>query len=207
MQHHNPPATIACKTCGQVHVNEPLRPGMAAECRRCGSRIAKRTSGSLHITAALSLAALILYIPANIFPILRLNMYGASSENTVWDGCVKLFQDGDFVIAIIVFLASMLIPFLKLLGLFFLVASTKLHMSRWKLPRTRIYRIIEVIGRWAMLDVFVMAVLVSLVKLQRLATIVPGKGLIAFTAVVVLTIFASASFDPQLIWEPEETRQ
>jgi paraquat-inducible protein A len=159
----------------------------------------------LHLTAALSLAALILYVPANIFPILRLNMYGATSENTVWDGCVRLFTDGDYVVAVIVFLASMLIPLLKLMGLFFLVTTTKLGITRWKMLRTWIYRIIDSIGRWAMLDVFVMAVLVSLVKLERLATIIPGKGLLAFALVVVFTIFASASFDPQLIWEREES--
>jgi paraquat-inducible protein A len=205
MHEQHTTATIACKTCGLVHAFEPLRPGTVAECRRCGSWIAKRTPDSLHMTAAFTLAALILYVPANIFPILRLNMYGATSENTVWQGCVRLFTDGDYVVAVIVFLASMLIPFLKLVGLFFLVVSTKLHFSRWKLPRTWVYRIIEAIGRWAMLDVFVMAVLVSLVKLQRLATVIPGKGLVAFAAVVVFTVFASASFDPQLIWEKEET--
>ena len=200
-------ATIACKTCGLIHAFEPLRAGTSAQCRRCGSTITRRTLGSLHMTAAFSLAALILYVPANIFPILQLNMYGATSENTVWQGCVRLFTDGDYVVAVIVFLASMLIPFLKLVGLFFLVVSTKLRFSRWKLHRTWIYRIIEAIGRWAMLDVFVMAVLVSLVKLQRLATVIPGKGLVAFAAVVVFTVFASASFDPQLIWEKEETEQ
>jgi paraquat-inducible protein A len=197
-------ATIACKTCGLVHAFEPLRPGTAARCCRCGSMIARRTLGSLHMTAAFTLAALILYVPANIFPILRLDMYGATSENTVWQGCVRLFTDGDYAIAVIVFLASILIPFLKMVGLFFLVASTKLRITRWKMLRTWVYRIIDAIGRWAMLDVFVMAVLVSLVKLQRLATIIPGSGLLAFTAVVVFTIFASASFDPQLIWEKEE---
>ncbi len=156
------------------------------------------------MTAAFSLAALILYVPANIFPILRLNMYGATSDNTIWDGCRLLFIDGDYVIAVVVFLASILIPLLKLMGLFFLVATTRLHFSRWKLLRTWIFQVIESIGRWAMLDVFVLAVLVSLVKLQRLATIIPGKGLFAFGAVVVFTLFASASFDPQLIWERDE---
>jgi paraquat-inducible protein A len=204
MDSQDPTVAIACKTCGQIHALKPLNPGTIAKCRRCGTRIAKRTHGSLHLTAAFSLAALILYIPANIFPILKLDMYGATTENTVWQGCVRLFKDGDFVVATIVFLASILIPLLKLLGLFFLVATTKLGIKRWKLPRTWVYRIIDVIGRWAMLDVFVMAVLVSLVKLQRLATIIPGKGLLAFAIVVVFTIFASASFDPQLIWEKDE---
>jgi paraquat-inducible protein A len=198
---------IACKTCGLVHAIEPLRPGMAATCRRCGSRIAKRTFGSLHMTAAFSLAALILYVPANILPILRLEMYGAVSQNTVWEGCVRLFKDGDYVVAVIVFLASMLVPFLKLIGLFFLVGTTKLRISRWKKLRTWVYRIIEMIGRWAMLDVFVLAVLVSLVKLQRLATVIPGRGLFAFALVVIFTVLASASFDPQLIWEDEQKEE
>jgi paraquat-inducible protein A len=198
------PANIACKTCGLVHVVEPLPRNMAAVCRRCGSKIALRTGGSLHLTAALSLAALILYVPANILPILQLQMYGATSQNTVWQGCQRLFQDGDYLVAVIVFCASILIPLLKLAGLFFLVGTTKFRMARWKTIRTWIYRVIEAIGRWAMLDVFVLAVLVSLVKLQRLATIIPGQGLFAFALVVVFTILASASFDPQLIWEREE---
>jgi paraquat-inducible protein A len=195
---------IACKVCAQVHTGEQLKPGMVGRCARCGSTITKRTSYSLHLTAALSLAALILYVPANVFPILRLEMYGASSENTVWSGCVRLFQDGDWIIAVIVFLASILIPLLKLLSLFVLVAASIFKMSRWKIQRTWIYRIVDSVGRWAMLDVFVVAVLVSLVKLQKLATIIPGAGLYAFTGVVVLTLLASASFDPQLIWETEE---
>jgi paraquat-inducible protein A len=195
---------IACKVCGQVHALEPLEPGMKGMCVRCGSEIVKRTSYSLHWTAALSLAAMILYVPANVFPILRLEMYGASSENTVWSGCERLFRDGDWIIAVIVFLASILIPFLKLLSLFVLVVMTKLRSSRWKLGRTWIYRTVDVVGRWAMLDVFVVAILVSLVKLQKLATIMPGAGLFAFTGVVVLTLLASLSFDPQLIWEREE---
>jgi len=196
---------LACKICGQVHAVQSLDSGTVAKCRRCGSTIAKRTSHSLHLTAALSLAAIILYIPANIFPILRLEMYGAVTQNTVWQGSVRLFQDGDYAVAVIVFLASILIPLLKLMGLLFLVAATKLNITRGKLLRTWIYRIIDSVGRWAMLDVFVMAILVSLVKLQKLATIIAGKGLIAFVFVVVLTLIASASFDPQLIWEKEES--
>ncbi len=182
-----------------------LQAGTIALCRRCGMRISQRSAGSLHMTAAFSLAALILYIPANMFPILQLNMYGAVSQNTVWESCQRLFKDGDDVIAIIVFLASILIPLLKLIGLLFLVATTKCRFTRLKLLRTWVYRIIDGIGRWAMLDVFVLAILVSLVKLQRLATILPGSGILAFALVVVFTLLASASFDSQLIWEDEES--
>jgi len=190
-----------CKTCGLVQRVEELRPGTAAECCRCRSIIGKNRVDSLGRTAAFSLAALILYIPANIYPILRMNYYGAYSESTVWDGCVKLFQDGQWLVAVIVFSASLLIPLLKLIGLFFLVATAKFKTAGLRQERTWIYKIIEVIGPWAMLDVFLLAVLVGLVKLEEIATILPGPGLLAFTAVVVLTILASASFDSKIIWQ------
>jgi paraquat-inducible protein A len=195
---------LACNICGQVHAADELKPGTAAHCSRCRSMMARHTPYALHQTAALSLAALILYVPANVFPILHLQMHGVSSENTVWEGCKLLFQDGQWGVAIIVFLASIFIPLLKLAGLFALVMCAMLHIDAARRVRTWIYKIIERVGRWAMLDVFVLAVLVSLVKLQRLATILPGKGLVAFCAVVVLTLLASASFDPHVIWNDKE---
>lgn len=193
----------ACRTCGLLQRVEELRPGAAAECCRCGSLLGLRRVDSLRRTAAFSLAALILYVPANIYPILRMDYYGAYSESTVWDGCVRLFQDGQWVVATIVFLASIIIPLFKLLGLFFLVATTRAGSARRRRERTWTCRIIEAIGPWAMLDVFLLSVLVALVRLERLATVLPGPGLLAFTAVVVLTILASASFDPALIWEED----
>ena len=192
---------IACKACGLVQRLDVLEPGTSAECYRCGWLIGKRMVNSLGRVAAFSLAALIFYVPANIFPILRMEYYGAYSENTVWEGCVRLFQDGQWFVAIIVFLASILIPFVKLLGLFFLVVTTKYQSSRWQRERTLIYKVIDVIGPWAMLDVFLLSVLVALVKLQRIATVLPGRALLAFTAVVVFTLLASATFDPTTIWE------
>lgn len=195
---------IVCETCGLMQQVEKLEPGTRAKCCRCTSIIGSRKINSLGRTAAFSLAALILYIPANIYPILRMNYYGAYSENTVWEGCVNLFKDGQWFVAGIVFLASILIPFLKLLGLFFLVVTTKLRSARGRQQRTWIYKIIAVIGPWAMLDVFLLSILVALVKLQQIATVLPGRGLLAFTGVVLLTIFASASFDPKLIWEETE---
>ena len=153
---------------------------------------------------AFSLAALLLYAPANLYPILRMERYGVVSENTVWQATVALFRDGEYAVSIIVFLASILIPLLKLAGLFYLSAAVKLNAHRGMIFRTRLYKSIEFAGRWAMLDVFVLALLVSLVKLQRLATVLPGPGALAFAMVVVFTLLASASFDPQLIWEKEE---
>ena len=198
---------VACRTCGLLQRMEALAPGTAAECFRCGSTLRERKVDSIRRTAAFSLAALIFYVPANIYPILRMWRYGAYSENTVWDGCVKLFQNGQWVVAVIVFLASILIPMFKLLGLFYLVVTANLGSTRRQRERTWICRIIEVIGPWAMLDVFLLSVLVALVKLGEIATIRPGPGLLAFTAVVVLTILASASFDPISIWEETGKRR
>ena len=193
---------IACETCGLVQRVEPLAKGSAAECFRCGAFLGvRRSPASLHISAALSLAALVLYVPANIYPILRMTMYGATSESTIWDGVVSLMRHDQWVVAIVVFLASIVVPLLKLLALFFLVGSSALPLGGGLRGRTALYRFIERVGPWAMLDVFLLAILVSLVKLGQLATVVPGTGLVAFTAMVVLTLFASAAFDPKLIWE------
>jgi len=195
-----------CKVCGLLQRVEELPPRMSAECCRCGSLLAKGRANTIARTAAFSLAALIFYVPANIYPILRMEYYGAHTENTVWDGCVRLFQDGQWLVATIVFLASIMIPLLKLLGLFYLITTAKLRWTRHQRERTRVYKIIEIIGPWAMLDVFLLAILVALVRLKELATITPGPGLLAFTAVVVLTILASASFDPKVIWDAPEKK-
>lgn len=191
---------LACEGCGLAQRVDDLAPGTSAECIRCGSTLASEAFGGADVTLALTLAALVLYVPANIYPILSMSMYGAYTENTVWDGVVSLFQYNQYFIAIVVFLASIVIPLLKLLGLFFLVASVKWGKGRRLRARTRIFRFIDLIGPWAMLDVFLVAILVALVKLGDIGRIIPGPGLIAFTAVVVLTMLASQSFDPRLIW-------
>ena len=197
-------AVLACETCGLTQRVGPLDAGTVAECIRCGSAVASRSVLGVDVTAALTLAALVLYIPANIYPILSMNMYGNYTENTVWDGVISLWQYDQYFIAIVVFLASIVIPLLKLIGLFFLVASVKWGKGRRLRGRTRIYKFIDAIGPWAMLDVFLLAILVALVKLGDIARVVPGPGLLAFTCVVVLTILASQSFDPRLIWNRNE---
>jgi paraquat-inducible protein A len=190
----------ACEMCGLSQGVEALLPGSTAECIRCSSPILSRPFGGLEVTAALTLSALVLYIPANIYPILSMSMYGTYTEATVWDGVVNLMQYNDYFIAAVVFLASIVVPLLKLIGLLFLVISVKWSKTRRMRGRTRIYKFIDAIGPWAMLDVFLVAILVALVKMGDLGKIIPGPGLIAFTSVVVLTILASQSFDPKSIW-------
>ena len=192
---------VCCHVCGLTQGVERLAPGLRAECLRCGATVGEGPKGSLQLTAALAVAALILYVPANIYPIMRMHFHGAYSESTVWDGVVSLANSNQWFVALIVFLASIAIPLLKLFGLLFLVVSVRFRIGRRLQQRTRLYRFIDAVGPWAMLDVFLLAVLVALVKLGTIATILPGPGLIAFSCVVVLTLLASASFDPRMIWQ------
>jgi paraquat-inducible protein A len=196
----SPDSVYACETCGLTQRVGFLEPGTVAECIRCGSPVASRPFGGLEVTAALTIAALVLYIPANIYPILAMSLYGSYVENTVWDGVVSLVNYNQYFIAAVVFMASIVIPLIKLIGLLYLVVSVKLGKERRMRGRTRIYKFIDAVGPWAMLDVFLVAILVALVKMGDLGRIIPGPGLVAFTAVVVLTILASQSFDPKSIW-------
>jgi len=193
-------AVVVCETCGLTQRVPELAPGAASECFRCGGLLGVRRT-SIAAPAAFALAALALYVPANIYPILKLTQHGAYSESTIWDGVLTLMQHDQWFVAAVVFAASMVVPLMKLAGLFFLVATVRLKKGRRLRSRTRIYRWIDAIGPWAMLDVFLVAVLVALVKLGDIARVLPGPGLIAFTGVVVFTMLASATFDPKLIWE------
>ena len=196
---------VACDTCGLVQRVEPLRPGVVAQCARCDSFLmAARDEGRLHLTAALAAAALVLYVPANLYPILHMSAYGAYSESTVWDGSVGLIEANEWFVGLVVLAASIVVPLLKIAGLFFLVVAAKFRLGRRLRSQTRLYKIIDLIGPWAMLDVFLLAILVALVKLNDLATVLPGPGLAPFAAMVVLTLLASAVFDPKLIWDRDE---
>jgi paraquat-inducible protein A len=194
-------ALISCKTCGLTQQLESLPRGHQLECARCGEVILRNRSFSRALTAAFSLAALCLYVPANIYPVLSMHYLGRETENTVWGGVQALWRDGMWGVAMIVFAASMLIPLLKLIGLFFLVSN---RGARWQKFRTQIYKTIEKIGPWAMLDVFLLAIMVGVIRFGRFATVIPGPGIVAFTAVVVFTLLASSSFEPQLIWKGED---
>ena len=192
---------VTCPDCGSNQQLAPLPPCTAAKCFRCGSLLAKPGHDALNRTAALSIAGLLLYVPANIYPVMEMDYHGTYRESTVWSGCEQLFRDGQWPIAIIVFLASIVVPLLKLGGLFFLVVTTQMDLPHFPRLRTAIHRGIKAIGPWAMLDVFLLAILVAVVRLGRIATVTVGPGLLAFTAVVVLTILASESFNSRQIWK------
>src|ERR1700689_1712301 len=189
---------IACGICGLVQLLENVPPRHLAICARCDGVLQCDNPNSRTRTAALALAALCLYVPANIYPIMVMEYMGRHTENTVWGGVKALYQDRMWYVAAIVFAASILVPLLKLGGLFFLVVN---RGQRWQKTRTWVYKAICRIGPWAMLDVFLLSVLVALIRFGRFATVIPGPGIIAFASVVVLTILASSSFDPRVIWK------
>jgi paraquat-inducible protein A len=192
---------IVCPVCAQQHQNARLEEDTAVRCARCGSVIFEDRRGSLSRALAFSLGALILYFPANIYPILSARKMGAYSESTIWQGVNGLFSAGYWGVAIIVFLASIIIPLMKLTVMIYLISTH--HRGGHERLKLFLLRTMRIIGPWSMLDVFLVAILVALVKLGNLVTIKPEPGLVAFAAVVVLTIFASASFEPRSLWKRE----
>jgi paraquat-inducible protein A len=190
---------LQCPAC-QLVMHAPSQGGL--RCARCGTPVSTRRGGSLGTTSALLLAALVLYIPSNTLPIMATRSGFESRNDTIVSGVIELANTGSWLLAVIVFVASVLIPLLKLAVLGYLVLSVKLRWRHDPRARTRLYRFIELVGRWSMLDVFVVGLLAALVQLGPAAEVQAGPGVVAFGTVVWLTLWATRSFDPRLIWEP-----
>lgn len=197
---------IACHYCGQVNRwssgNLPEDGRLA--CPRCGSFLQQRKTNSLSRTWAFLLSAVICYIPANLLPVMHTESLLGREDDTILSGIIYLWTSGSWELAVLVFIASIMVPLLKLISLAFLASTV--HF-RWKVRRRscqRLYRIVEAVGRWSMLDIFVVALMVALVQFRSLAIIEAGPGAIAFGAVVVLTILAAMSFDCRLLWEDDK---
>lgn len=190
----------SCPTCGR------LGPVAAGHCRRCGTTLHLRKPESLARTISLLAAAIAFYIPAMSLPVMRVSGLGGGEENTILSGVVTFWQMGSYPVAIIIFTASVLIPILKIVALVWLclAAVGKVGGSRHKLALT--YHITELLGRWSMVDVFVVAILACLVRLGSLMTITPGPAALSFAAVVILTMFSAMSFDPRLLTDQQRRR-
>lgn len=175
---------------------------VTAHCPRCGAGLHFRKPGSVSRCWALLIAAYVLYIPANLLTIMETGSLFSYRKDTIVSGVIHLWKTGSWLIAVIVFIASVTIPLLKLISLTLLLISVQ-RRSRWQpRQRTRLYRMVELVGRWSMLDIYVVALLAALVQLGSMATVKAGPGAVPFGAVVVLTMFASMQFDPRLIWDP-----
>ena len=190
---------VSCETCALLS-----RPADAAEpgyCPRCGGELAWRRPRSIQCTWALVIAAAICYIPANVLPVLSTTTLGSADSDTIMGGVVFLYTSGSWPLALIVLIASVMIPLGKLVALAYLLITVQRGSLGSNRERTRLYRMVAFIGRWSMLDVFVDTFTVALVQLQPLMFVEPGAGVVFFAAVVVLTMIAAESFDPRLIWD------
>ena len=193
---------IACHTCGLL---SRARPDTATvRCPRCDSRLHDRIPRSLSRSWAFLVAAVVLYVPANLLPIMHLTTLGRTQSDTILSGVLFLLLHDMWPLALIVFVASLVVPILKILILAYLLLSVQLRSSLRPLDRTRLYRFTEFVGRWSMVDVFVVTVLVALLHLGDLASVAAGAGAVYFAAVVILTMLAANAFDPRLIWDRAE---
>lgn len=197
---------IQCLDCGRLNstkknenTNEQLF------CSRCNSTLFYRKPYSLNRTLALVTAASLLYIPANLLPMTITDSILGYQQDTIISGVIYFWQNGDYLVSLVIFIASIFIPMLKILILFFLLISIHMQSTNyWQFSPTHctlLFRIVEFVGRWSMIDVFVVTLLSALIQIQSLATILAGPGAIAFAGVVILTMLASLSFDPRIIWD------
>lgn len=190
---------LTCHECHQLNVLDAV--ASVQYCNRCGGEVHARRPNSLARTWALLLTSAILYIPANLLPIMTINSLGKGAPATIMGGVLELIHFGMLPIAAVVFIASILVPTFKLVGIALLLYSVQRHQPMSARQRILMYRFIEWIGRWSMLDIFVIAILVAVVNFGSLASIEPGAGAAAFASVVILTMLAALTFDPRLIWD------
>jgi paraquat-inducible protein A len=189
--------TIACTVCdlGVAGTEE------GEACPRCGATLHVRKPDAVKRTTALVIAGFLLYIPANVLPVLTTVRLGRADENTILSGVLELVQNHLWPLAIIVFAASIILPLLKLCGLTWMLLATYRRSGRSLVGRTRFYRMIDLVGRWSNIDVFTVSVLIAALRFGVLTEVHAGDGLIAFAAVVVITMLATSVFDPRLMWD------
>lgn len=197
---------ISCHSCQLLcrHVDAGSRRHIW--CPRCGAMLHKRKPASLARTWALVIAAMLFYIPANVLPITLTQSMGQVQSDTILSGVIYFMLSGSWHIALIIFVASILVPLIKLVVLTYLLLSVQLKWIWRPKDRTRLYHLTEAVGRWSMVDIYVVTVLVALVRMKALASVEAGPAGFYFAAVVVLTMLAANCFDPRLIWDAVEER-
>ncbi len=197
---------VSCETCGLL--SRPAEEKEPGSCPRCGDTLVFRRADAVQRTWALVVTAAICYLPANTLPVMTTNTLKSAEPSTILGGIVHFYASGSWFLALIVLIASVIIPLGKLGALAYLLVTVQRRSTERSLERTRLFRLLKVIGRWSMLDVFVVASVVALIQFQPFLSVAPGTGVLFFAAVVILTILAADAFDPRLIWDPTgETRR
>ncbi len=170
-------------------------------CPRCGAVVHERKPHSVATTTALVVSAALLYLPANLLPVMHMRTVFSDEDDTIMSGVLSLLQEGSWPLALLVFIASIVVPLLKLVAMGWLLSSLALRSRGHPSQRSKLFRFVEFIGRWSMLDVYAIALLVALVQIRSLAVVHAGLGALAFCSVVVLTMLAAQSFDERLLWD------
>ena len=187
-----------CHTCTALNEDSSSR------CYRCDSPVHVRIPNSIERTVALLIASVALYIPANLYPIMITEQQGSATESTIIGGVILLWGMGSYAVAFIIFVASILVPIAKILSLSTLCVTVGRKQTTSRRQRTIMYRITELIGKWSMVDVFVVAILVALIQITGIVVISPGGAALAFAAMVIVTMIAAEGFDPRLIWDQSD---
>ena len=191
-----------CHDCHKLHYYSK-RSEDSARCSRCGATVHMRTPGSVSSTWALVITAAILSFPANLLPIMKVEYLGKEDLSTIMDGIIYFFQTGSYGIGAVIFTASILVPCFKIIGIMLILLSIHFKWRSWLKHKTVMFRFIEFIGRWSMLDIFVIALMQILVRFGSLSTSGAAPAATYFTGVVLATMFAAITFDPRLIWDAE----
>ena len=195
----------SCESCSLL--SEPRLGSHEGRCPRCGEEVEFRKRDSLQRTWAFVVAAAICFVPANLLPVLRTTTATGVETDTILQGVVLLWSPTGWPLALIVLVASVMIPCAKIAALVYLLVSVQRGSVEQYGQRLRLYRLVEIVGRWSMVDVFVGTFTAALVQLQPLMSVSPAPGILFFAAVVVLTMLAAESFDPRLIWDAATTRE
>ncbi len=193
------PLLIACQDCDLLHRQRSLRDGERAMCSRCGALLYRKNRNSLDNTLVFSLTAFIFFLMANVFPFMTFKYEGRVQESVLWSGVRELFIQEMWAIALLVFGVSMVIPLIKIVGMLYILLPLQYNKRPWQ--AARIFRGIETLHPWAMVDVYMLGVIVAIVKLSDFATIVPGTALYSFAAVLISMAVAGATLDPHDVWE------
>ncbi len=196
---------VLCHTCHKTMPVSELAREDHPLCPRCGESMHQRKQGSINRSWALVITAAILSIPANVLPIMEVEYFGSPDASTIMDGIIYFFQEGSYGIGAVILTASILVPMFKISGMTLILLSIQLNWTSWLRHKSLMFRFIEFIGRWSMLDIFVIALLCTLVQFGYLSTIRPAPAALYFTCVVLCTMFAAISFDPRLLWDTVST--
>lgn len=191
---------VSCRNCHKVFEREDYSD---FTCTRCNHKVRHRIKDSLQVSLALTICAILLYIPAMVYPIMEVTKFGITTESTIFEGVISFLEYENYFIAFVIFTASIAIPIIKLAGLIFIFVSIKVNVKMSNRIRVIIFKFIEAIGKWSMIDIYVVALLSSIVQLNEIFNIKGGIAATSFALMVVLTMIAAHRFDTRIIWDEQ----